>query len=263
MKKIIYDLGCGDGSNLPYYFLKADQVIAVEANKKLCEIITKKFKKEIRKKKLIIVNLIITNKQDKLNDIFFIHRYNNLLGQYPIPTKQKEHYFPVTVPSKNIISIINTYGDPYYIKIDLENYDNIILTKILCNKIKHTYLSVEANNIETLNILSKYGKYHAYKIINGKKINKASTNYIITNKLKKKIKYFFPRNSAGPFGEDINGDWMTYTNLQKMMKYAKIGWNDIHCSKINTAQSNYFKLPEMKLKNKIVFYIKNFLKIKL
>lgn len=263
MKKIIYDLGSGDGSNLPYYLLKGDQVIAVEANKNLCEIIKKKFKKEIKKKKLILVNVIITNKKDKLNDIFFIHKYNNLLGQHPTPVRQKKNYYPVTMPSKNVISLINTYGDPYYIKIDLENYDNVILKKILSNNIRHTFLSVEANNDETLNILSKIGKYHAYKIINGKKINNSSINNTITSKKKKRIKYFFPINSAGPFGEDINGNWMTFSNLQKMMKYAKVGWNDIHCSKINIAQSNYFKLPEMKLKNKIIFYIKNFLKIKI
>jgi len=31
MKKIIYDLGSGNGDNIPYYLLKSDLVIAVEA----------------------------------------------------------------------------------------------------------------------------------------------------------------------------------------------------------------------------------------
>ena len=42
MKKIIYDLGAGDGSNIPYYLLKADTVVAVEANSRLCQIIKNK-----------------------------------------------------------------------------------------------------------------------------------------------------------------------------------------------------------------------------
>ena len=42
MKKIIYDLGAGDGSNIPYYLLKADTVVAVEANPRLCQIIKNK-----------------------------------------------------------------------------------------------------------------------------------------------------------------------------------------------------------------------------
>ena len=42
MKKIIYDLGSNNGDNIPYYLLKSDLVIAVEANPKLCEIIKKK-----------------------------------------------------------------------------------------------------------------------------------------------------------------------------------------------------------------------------
>lgn len=50
MKSIIYDLGCGDGSNIPYYLMKADQVIAIDANPHLCKIIKNKFNKEIKKK---------------------------------------------------------------------------------------------------------------------------------------------------------------------------------------------------------------------
>ena len=71
MKKIIYDLGAGDGSNIPYYLLKADIVVAVEANPKLCQIIKKKFNKEISKKNLIVENVIITNEINNLNDIEF------------------------------------------------------------------------------------------------------------------------------------------------------------------------------------------------
>jgi hypothetical protein len=51
MKKIIYDLGCHNGSNIPYYLLKADLVVVADANPKLCEIIKYKFQKEIQEKK--------------------------------------------------------------------------------------------------------------------------------------------------------------------------------------------------------------------
>ena len=41
MKKVIYDFGASDGRNIPYYLLKSDLVIAVEANPKNCEVIKK------------------------------------------------------------------------------------------------------------------------------------------------------------------------------------------------------------------------------
>ena len=63
MKKIIYDLGCHNGSNIPYYLLKADVVVAVDANPKLCEIIKVKFDKEIKQNRLVVENCIITTKK--------------------------------------------------------------------------------------------------------------------------------------------------------------------------------------------------------
>ena len=47
MKKIIYDIGSNNGDDIPYYLLKSDLVIAIEANPKLCDLIQKKFSKEI------------------------------------------------------------------------------------------------------------------------------------------------------------------------------------------------------------------------
>ncbi len=70
MKKIIYDLGASAGENLPYFLLKSDLVIAVEANKKSCDIIREKFTKEINEKKLIVENCIVGEK-DEQNEIFF------------------------------------------------------------------------------------------------------------------------------------------------------------------------------------------------
>jgi FkbM family methyltransferase len=259
MKKIIYDLGAGDGSNIPYYLLKADIVVAVEANPKLCQIIKKKFNKEISKKNLIVENVIITNEINNLNDIFYIHKYHDLLGQYPKPDKRINNFYIINIRSQDITSLIKTHGEPYYIKIDLENYDNTILEKILSSEIKFSYLSVEINNNETISILTKLGNFNSYKIVNGKKISKHYTKAIIENKSQKKIEYSFLTNSAGPFGNDIKGFWMDKVNLLKVIDYRNVGWNDLHVSVSDKAKKNYYKIPECKLKNRIKFYFKNFL----
>ena len=60
MKKIIYDFGANNGDNIPYYSLKADLIIAVEANPELCLIIKNNFKDLIKEKRLIVENCILT-----------------------------------------------------------------------------------------------------------------------------------------------------------------------------------------------------------
>jgi len=259
MKKIIYDLGAGDGSNIPYYLLKADTVVAVEANPRLCQIIKNKFDKEIFKKNLIVENIVITDKIDNLNDSFYVHKYHDLLGQYPKPIEKIDDFDSVAIQSKDIISLIKIHGEPYYIKIDLENYDNVILKAILSSKIKFSYLSVEINNKETISILTGVENFNSYKIVNGKKISKRYGNTTVEDKYNKKIKYCFSKNSAGPFANDIKGFWMDKENLLKVIDYGNVGWNDLHVSVNDKAKKNYYKIPECKLKNRIKFYFKKFL----
>ena len=85
MKKIIYDLGASRGENLPYYLLKSELVIAVEANTDNCKFINKKFQKQISEKKLIVENCIVSTANNDYEN-FYLHK-NYLLGQFPEPKK--------------------------------------------------------------------------------------------------------------------------------------------------------------------------------
>ena len=51
--KVIYDLGSNNGDDIPYYLLKSDVVVAVEANPILCEQIKAKFKYEIQAGRIV------------------------------------------------------------------------------------------------------------------------------------------------------------------------------------------------------------------
>ena len=85
MKKIIYDLGASTGDNIPYYLLKSDLVVAIEANENSCNIIKKKFSSQINEGRLIVENCIVSDSSEE-KDIFYIHKNNHLLGQFPKPS---------------------------------------------------------------------------------------------------------------------------------------------------------------------------------
>ena len=76
MKKIIYDFGASEGENIPYYLLKSDLIIAVEANQKSCEIIKQRFYKEIREKKF---NLDFILKKRFISFAFFFFFFSILI----------------------------------------------------------------------------------------------------------------------------------------------------------------------------------------
>ncbi len=245
MKKIIYDLGSNNGDNIPYYLLKSDLVVAVEANPKLCEIIKKKFKKDIDNGKLVVENCIVTVLSDNQNRDFYLHRYHHVLSQFLKPNKNvSEQYLQVKLRSRNIISIIKDYGEPYYIKIDLEHYDSYVLKELFFRNIYPKYLSIESHSREIIDILMQNGKYKSFKLVDGSQVPKRYKKRIINN-----FSYSFPVQSAGPFGEDIDGQWLGEKNFLFLLSVVGFGWKDIHCSLKDKPSKYYLPLQ-------IIFYSK-------
>ena len=171
MKKIIYDIGSNNGDDIPYYLLKSDLVVAIEANPDLCNLINQRFKNEIVKGKLIVENFVIQNENSLDKVPFYIHKTNHVLSQFPKPSKI-ENFIEKKLPSKNIIKIIEKYGNPYYIKIDIEHSDHSILKEILNNKIIPDYISCESHSIEIFATLLSSQNYKSFKLVDGATVSK-------------------------------------------------------------------------------------------
>ena len=244
MKKIIYDLGANEGKSIPYYLLKSDLVIAVEANPQLCELLKKLYHKDILNNKLVVDNSVVTNDQSAYKN-FYISKYGSYFSTC-VPERKKLYfrgreitmldYEEKNIRSINILELFEKYGKPYYVKIDLEHYDDIILNEILNNyKDKPHYLSSECQDMQVFSLMMNSEEYNLFKYIEGssvsKKYNRAKIKDI--NNLEKE--YSFEIHSAGPFGNDIQGPWFNKEEFKKIFSQLvtqKVapGWIDIHCS---------------------------------
>ena len=240
MKKIIYDLGCYDGLNIPYYLLKADLVIAVDANPSACDFISNKFKKEIESKRLIVENCIITHEKSKIIESFYIFKHlevaSTIYPQTPLYFNNRKvevsDYIKIEGTSKNILDLIDHYGDPFYIKIDLEHYDHIILQEIFKNKITPKYISAESHNIQVFNLMTNHDDYNRFKLLKGSDLR--SEKYLIKDLFGREIYYDFPPHSAGPFGEDIKEDWVEKDKFKSdFFLRGGPSWVDIHALRSN------------------------------
>ena len=112
--------------------------------------------------------------------------------------------------------MIQEYGDPYYIKIDVENYDQVLLRKLFENNIKPPFISAESHSIEIFCLLVALGGYNSFKLVDGETVSQLYKNHkIVTNN---GIEFYsFPHHSAGPFGDDVFGEWMTADNFFKVL----------------------------------------------
>src|SRR5688572_5823910 len=114
--KIIYDFGSNNGDDIPYYCKKADVVIAVEANPVLCAHIAGRFRDEISSGKLFVENCVLNTDSDISETFFYIHKSEDVLSQFPTPSKNHINDFRrIALPALSPLKIIHKYGPPFYI----------------------------------------------------------------------------------------------------------------------------------------------------
>jgi len=228
--KIIYDFGSNNGDDIPYYLTRADKVVAVEANPGLVAQIVSRFSKDIAAQKLIVEHCVLTVDDGGAAVPFYVHKVEHVLSQFPRPNKSVlDEFEEIIIPSKNVISIIEQHGVPFYIKVDLESYDQVILMELFRKDIRPKFVSAESHSIDIFALLVAVGGYTSFNLVDGLTVQAKYANHPIMTQNGMKL-YTFPPHSAGPFGEDIKGPWMTPDNFFRRLAFEQLGWKDIHAT---------------------------------
>lgn len=241
---LIYDIGMHDGSDTEYYLWKGYNVVAVDANPHLIEKAADKFGKHIKKGKLILVNVAISNNEGPIT--FYLSK-NDIWSSLDPNISNREGLLSqqVQVDQKRITSLFAEFGVPFYCKIDIEGYDVECLRSMVGASEVPPYISAETeavseagsdeeNALITVNMLYALG-YRQFKLIDQssltaltpektfyhkstfkrglnavhRKLN-LSTPQNYRKMISDKIGYRFPYGSSGPFGENLLGRWYNY-----------------------------------------------------
>jgi FkbM family methyltransferase len=232
MKKIIYDFGANKGDDISYYLKRADLVVAVEADPGLCEIMRDRFQQEIRNGRVIVENYVIT-----VNDLtevpFYKHKKKHVLSQFPKPRdRHLKDFLETLLPARTPISIIQEHGAPYYIKIDVEHYDQVILENLFAHDIRPPYISAECHSAEVFPMLVAQGGYKAFKLVEGRHVHRRANDILIQGNAGSVERFSFKRHAAGPFGDDIRGGWLTAENCKRLLAFRGMGWRDVHATNL-------------------------------
>ena len=228
-KKIIFDFGANEGQNINYFLDRADYVVCVEANQKLCEKIKGEFKESLDSGRLYIENCALSN-SDKELETFYIHKEKHTHSQLTKPILIQD-FIPTNVKMVKASSLINQHlnylnlNKAHYIKIDIEHLDHVVFKDILISNINFDYMSCEIHSGIVLNeIIQSKLKY--FKVNIGKEIIKQ--DYI--NRENKRVNFL--KDSSGPFGEDMREKWMNKTSLITYFVNHGFGWFDVCCSNL-------------------------------
>ena len=202
---VIYDFGANNGDDIPYYLVKADRVVAVEANPVLAAGIKQRFTEAIAAGRLEVVAKVLTAGDDAPEVPFYVHRTNHVLSQFPSPANPAE-FDRVVLPAVAVVDLIARFGAPHYIKIDIEHYDEAILRALFAANIRPPFISAESHSFEVFAALVALGGYRAFKLVDGITVPQCFRDHPIATHLGT-ARHSFPEHSAGPFGVDIPGPW--------------------------------------------------------
>jgi len=228
---MIYDFGMNDGSNIDYYLLKSARVVAVDANPRLCAAVQQRFADEVKQGRLIILNVALAESDLDEPVTFYIHKTNHVLSQLPAPTKEQAGDFePVIVRCRSASSIVREFGEPDYVKIDIEHYDSVVLSDLFHNNVYPHEISAEAHTVKVFASMVEHG-YRAFTLVDGASVDKVYKSAKIRTAGGEQP-YNFRRHSAGPFGEDIRSQWEDPDTFLHTLAAEGLGWKDIHASRV-------------------------------
>lgn len=233
--KVIYDIGANNGDDIPYYLLKADRVVAVEANPVLCRQIRDRFGEDLASSRLVLEECVITSFDRPSEVEFWVHNDKPARSQYPTPPKHLQAEFTKhRLPSRPVADIIVEHGDPYYVKIDIEGFDAQVLRALFTAGIRPPYISAECHHCDVIAVLIALGGYTAFQIVDGESVVDVFRNALIhTNAECVTVNYSFPFHTSGPFGDDLRGEWMTADRLLAQIVTSGFGWKDVHATTLH------------------------------
>jgi FkbM family methyltransferase len=254
--KLIYDVGMNNGDDTAYYLHRGFKVLAIEADPMLCSKASVRFKNEIEEERLTILNMGVAPVQGMVD--FWICNGASEWSSFhkSIASRDGLPHHSIKVQCQSFSWILENFGIPYYLKIDIEGNDYLCIESLIDSTDLPKYVSCELGDIEKyLHALDALG-FSKYKLIsqfnflplemqssirqkNYRFWNRVATSqnpfekalrkglrglgneWVITymrDRLSLNSKWTFPRGSSGPFGEELRGQWHSSQEARHIYK---------------------------------------------
>jgi FkbM family methyltransferase len=271
---LIYDVGMHNGDDTAFYLHQGYRVVAIEANPAFVEPAKRRFEQEIREGRLTLLNIGIGEKAGHAD--FWICDDNSVWSSFDrsVASRDGSRHHALKVQTATFREILDDYGVPHYLKIDIEGYDALCVQN-LSGMPTPKYISLEAQCIAdpsdlteaelltTLDLLRDTG-YRRFKLISQVRFwaagdlwgpkwlhrvaLSAAHGRLRTRKLGpiamrftgrhifQSDGYNFVPGSSGPFGEATAGPWLGYEEARRVCLRAR-NW---HVSKSNRKGTFWF-----------------------
>jgi FkbM family methyltransferase len=233
VRDLIYDLGLHTAEDTEFFLKKGFRVIAIEANPALAEAARLRFARAIAEGDLVVLNVGVAAAHGELPFYLNVEQsawssFDETLG------KGRGPYRVVRVETAPLSELLHAHGVPYYLKIDIEGYDELALRDLTQLPDRPAYVSVESATVGMLQQLVELG-YTGFKFVNQARVPEMRCPQPAREG--RLVEHSFLRGASGPFGEEIAGAWTDRAGAERqIVEYwatpgldaALHGWFDLH-----------------------------------
>ena len=225
-RKTIFDIGMHNGDDTDFYLAKGFHVVAVEANPVAIELCKTRFADALASGRLKIINKAISDSAGSIE--FYVNDQQSVWGtadrqwmERNAKLGAKSHV--IHVPATKMEDLLEEYGTPYYMKVDIEGFDRLCIAALVGCKERPTFVSIESHawsykstvrDIELLRSL----RYGQFKIVRQDMVTRQTPP--VPPQEGKYVDYSFQPGSSGLFGEEAPGRWMSFE--ETLVSYRRI-----------------------------------------
>jgi len=224
---LIFDVGMHKGEDTDYYLRRGFNVVGIEPNPDLAELCKIRFQDAIARERLHIVEGAIAPSSTEKTVTFFKNTLS-VWGTIDPGWSARNASLgwestAITLPRVDIKDVFQRFGVPFYLKIDVEGVDLLVLDSLYNMDARPKYVSIESDKVDfgaleaELRTLSDLG-YSRFKVVQQESI--PGTTISTTTLDGRSFDYTFERDASGPFGEDIAGPWLSMSEV--LEEYRRI-----------------------------------------
>lgn len=230
---LVFDIGMHNGTDTRYYLKKGYRVVGVEANPVLAEAAARDFAADIAAGRLTIENIGIAGTSGVAT--FYVNLDVDEWSSFDrgLGTRQNTRYREIDVPTRPLDHLVGKYGMPYFLKVDVEGLDPLVVRQLRSTSARPRYVSLEDSGIDSLVALYEAGA-REFKFSN--QLGGRDTPCAVKTVDGRTFTETFGVASSGLFGDDLPGNWLdpahafeTYGRCVRPPGQPPVGgWWDIH-----------------------------------
>jgi FkbM family methyltransferase len=234
---LIFDVGMNKGEDTEFYLAKGFRVVAIEANPLLVAEATARLGDWIASGRLTVLPVGIGVEKGAFP--FYWNLDNDHWSSFDpaYGCRDNTRYEVLRVDCVEIGSLLQTFGTPRYMKIDVEGADRIIMSDLIRLEARPRFVSVEEYGVQSIHDLHTAG-YDRFQLV------RQRTKFQIPPSPAREGSFVareFTGLDSGLFGLELPGAWLgfrdflsVYETFVRRPDHTYVGpdheWFDVHAS---------------------------------